>query len=395
MTQTQVKQTQVKLANNSINFNPHTDHARFKRGVRLYVRTSPDLESVAGETKRYFAGTRRTLCEIIAPDPRAVFNLITRAVSADELKLASGMTFEAVNTLFENLARAHLLETRTSTIALSQRFISAIAAKAKKGNDRSKDGAYAQLTHRIAPELSQSRWSSGVEDSGVSLVSARQGAHIEISGDSRAVHQLFGILLASGVTHTLIARSHTRISPAIEFRDVSAGFLRASDIGAPFRSRLLELSKELSLFPLEKNETAQEIDGGIREQLLKIHFGDIDPEILARWMSSGQDHIIISEIDGALMSVGPVVIPGKTPCSRCLSLTLDEPTPDAVTIPERDDLPIVATHYIASLVAGLVLQLIDTGTCDLIGSVLCVDLLSLCNTEHIPVPLHPMCGCSW
>jgi hypothetical protein len=387
MTQTQLAQT----GNSAI----VAYQAHFKRGVRLYARTSPGLGSATGENKRYFAGTRRSLCEIIAHDPQLVFHLISRAVSADELKSRTGMTSHAVDKLFEDLADARLLETRTSTMALSQRFISAIAAKAKKSDDRSKDGAYAQLTHRIAPELSQSRWSAGVEDSGVALVSARQSAHIEISGDSRAVHHLFGILLASGVTHTLIAQSHTRLSPAIEFRDISAGFLRASDIGALFRSRLLELSKELSLFPLEKVENAQEIDGAIREQLLKIHFGDIDPEILARWMSDGQDHIIISEIDGALVSIGPIVFPGKTPCSRCFSLTLDEPTPDAVTIRERDDLPIVATHYISSLVAGLVLQLIDTGTCDLIGSALCIDLLSLCNTEHIPVPLHPLCGCSW
>ncbi len=374
--------------------------ARFKRGVRLYTRPSPCLESKSDQNQssrnqRFFAGTRRTTCEIIAPDARVVFNLIARGASVDDLASATAMTHRAVEELFKNLADAQLIETRKSTMALSHRFVSAIATKAEKGSDRSKDGAYAQLTHRIAPELSHSRWSSGVEDSGVALVSARQSAHIEISGDSRAVHQLFGILLASGVTHTLIAPSHTRLSPAIEFRDISAGFLRGTDIGAPFRSRLLELSKELSLFPLEKIESAQEIDGEIHEQLLKIHFGDIDPEVLARWMSSGQDHIIISEIDGALMSVGPVVIPGKTPCSRCFSLALDQPAPDPVTIPERDDLPVVATHYIASLVAGLVLQLIDTGRCDLIGSVLCVDLLSLCNTEHIPVPLHPMCGCSW
>ena len=373
----------------------HLDGARFKRGVRLYRVTAPHLTRQSPDMPRYLVGTRRSRCELPAPAGSAIFSLISRGASIDEIASATGSSAAEVSELLQSLDGAQLLESKESAISLSQRFISAIAKKAQKGSDRSKDGAYSQLALRITPELSQSRWLPGVEDSGAAIISARQKAHIEISGDSRAATALFGILLASGVTNTLIAPSHIRKSPAIEERDISAGFLRGSDIGTAFYTRMTALSKELSLFPMERLESAQEIEPEIHEQVVKIHFGDIDPEILARWMSAGEDHLIISELDGAMLNIGPMVIPGKTPCSRCLSLTLDDPTPDTALILDRDVMPVVATHYVAGLVASLALQLIDTGKSDLIGSVLIVDLLSLCNTEHINIPLHPMCGCSW
>jgi hypothetical protein len=381
---------------------PHIDEitssisgARFKRGVRLYTISQTGPTPQSPDVHRYFVGTRRSRCELIAPAAHATFALISRGASFDEIASTTGISADEVSQLFRELNDAHLLEIKESRISLSQRFISAIEEKAQKGSDRSKDGAYAQLAHRITPELSQSRWLPGVDDSGVAVVSARQRAHIEISGDSRAAHQLFGILLASGVTNTLITPSQTRKSPAVEERDISAGFLRGSDIGGAFYQRMNALSKELSLFPMERLESAAEVEPDFHEQLIKIHFGDIDPEILAKWMSTGQDHLIISELDGAILNIGPMVIPGKTPCSRCFSLTSGEPQPDTVAIPDRDILPAVATHYLAGIVASLALQLIDTGESDLIGSVLVVDLLSLCNTEHIKIPRHPMCGCSW
>jgi hypothetical protein len=368
---------------------------RFKSGVRLYTSTATGLTPELTGAKRYFAGTRRVRCELDIPNPPAIFHLLSRGATVDEIATASESTIGEVELFIQRLTKDNLLETKVSAISLSQRFISAIAEKAQKGNDRSKDGAYLQLADRIAPELSHSRWLPGVEDSGVAVVSNRQKAHIEISGDSRSAYQLFGILLASGVTNTRIAPSRTRTSNTVEERDISAGFLRGSDIGAPFNSRMDSISKELTLFPMEKLESAEEIEVDFHEQSLKIHFGDIDPEVLARWMSLGQDHLIVSEIDGGMINIGPLVLPGKTPCSRCLLLTLDQPVPEAIAIFDRDVAPSAATHFLSGLIASLALQLIDTGKSDLVGSVLIIDLLSLCNTEHISIPRHPMCGCSW
>ena len=371
------------------------ERLRFKTGVRLYTSTTASLDGRSPSIKSYLVGTRRLQCELTISNPIAVFNAIARGASMDEIKIVSGATIEEVDLLIHSLEKGNLLEIKESAIKLSQRYISTIAEKAEKGSDQSKDGAYLQLTNRITPELSQSRWLPDTQDSGVGIISARQRAHIEISGDSQGAYQLFGILLTSGVTHTRLAPSHTRKSESIEERDISAGFLRGSDLGAPFYSRMNSLSKELSLFPMERYESAKEIEPDFQEQVLKIHFGDIDPDLLSKWMSTRQDHLIVSEIDGAMINIGPLVLPGKTPCSRCLSLTLDQPIPEPVTVLERDMAPSAATHYVSGLVASLALQLIDTGKSDLIGSVLVIDLLSLCNTEHISIPLHPMCGCAW
>ena len=354
----------------------------------------------------FYIGTPRAKVKFQSKCARAIFEYLAANVSAkeaavllDELLASSEHTQNQLTKLTEDLQECGLIESKQSAIQVSERFVSAISEKASATGEHKGDAAFDQLKKKIEPELAQSRWISGVEDSGIETINRRHLAHVEISGHSRAATQLFALLLASGVTHTQFGMGYRENSPLIIDTDIEAGSIRSTDLGKTFKVRTTELSKEISLLPLEKAESASELEPEFREQTLKIHFGEIDPAVRALWMSAGQQHLIISEVSAASLRMGPIVQPGLSPCNRCVELVeidQSEIGPEILrTGAIQTELPVIAGHYISSLVASITLQLIDTSTCDLMGSVLEIDLLSLCNAKHISITRHPSCGCSW
>jgi hypothetical protein len=370
---------------------------RLKQGVALYASTDPLF---------FYIGTRRAKVKFQSKCARAIFEYLAANVSANESELlleellaSSEHTRNELIKLTEDLQKCGLIESKQSAIQVSERYVSAISEKASASGEHKGDAAFDQLKKKIEPELAQSRWIKGVEDSGIETINRRHLAHIEISGHSRAATQLFALLLASGVTHTQFGLGYRENSPLIIDTDIEAGSIRSTDLGKTFKARTTELSKEISLLPLEKTESASELEPEFSEQNLKIHFGEIDPVLRSLWMSAGQQHLIISEVSAASLRIGPIVQPGQSPCNRCVELTeidQSEIGPEIMRMGAiHTELPVIAGHYISSLVASIILQLIDTGTCDLMGSVLEIDLLSLCNAKHISITRHPSCGCSW
>jgi hypothetical protein len=253
------------------------------------------------------------------------------------------------------------------------------------------------MKKRISPELTVTRWLPGVLDSGVSKVSARQSAHLEISGDSRVAQHLFAALISSGVTNTQFAPSFRRGNEQISELDLIGGYITSTDIGQVFTATSTNKSKYLALFPAVKVESAEELPNNFAEKIIKIHFGEIDPEILGLWMASGQEHLLVSEISGGHLTVSPIVRPGITPCSRCCELTIAEQSGATLLEGERDrdEMPIAGAIYLAGLIAAELVKLIDTGSCSLSSSAISIDLLDLCNTKHIALGRHPLCGCGW
>jgi hypothetical protein len=165
-----------------------------------------------------------------------------------------------------------------------------------------------------------------------------------------------------------------------------------------------DLGKELSLFPIERLESAQEFDGEPAERYIKIHIGAMDPQLLSQWMAAGQEHIVISPPDGGKCVIGPLVQPGKTPCTRCRNIAIDEVigsasvVADKVLIGERpniQEMPVFLAHYLAGLIASFILQRIDANTSDLTGAYMAVDSLELSASSLIPVARNPACGCHW
>jgi len=368
--------------------NSRVQAPRLKAGTYLYRQNHV--------ANGYLIGNSRSQVAINSGDAPALYASLAQGADRNEICANLSISHEDFGDLLSELSACELLQTENSAIQVSQRFISQIAERAEKFGDRSKDAALSQMRNRIEAELTLTRWLPGVGDSGASKVSARQGAHIEISGNSRTAQHLFAQLIASGVTDTQFAPTFRRGAELIGDLDVTGGYLSAIDNGQVFVKSSAAIAKSLSLFPAGQ-ESAEEVPSNFAEKVIKVHFGEIDPAILALWMAAGQEHILVSEISGARLTISQLVKPGLTPCSRCLELTInDQGNCEVIDRPAvRDEIPVVGAHYLSALLAAQLLAIIDTDNAVLARDAIAIDLTDLCNTEHITISRHPMCGCSW
>ena len=364
-------------------------HLRLKEGINIY-RTPSGLR----------CGTARSSFPI---NDQGYVRALELLASNHEVDLAdaSGISVDQVRELIWNLHEHEFLETSPSVLAITTRYQS--VAKHKR-RDIAPDAAFAQLQKRVAPELSYTRLLPGVHDSGTSIINARQHARVEIYGSNRIATLLYGILLSSGVTYTHFALGTRSQIPMIIDSDLSAGFIRATDVGQSFKQRMEDLGKELSLFPIENHENAQELDGQPPERFIKVYVGAMDPQLLAQWMAAGQEHLAVSSADAGSLVIGPLVDPGKTPCTRCRDLTIAGVTQGAHVLAEKvlvgqrselDEVPVFLAHYCAALIASVIVQRIDQGKSDLIGAYASIDGLSLVDSQVVALDRNPACGCHW
>ena len=366
-------------------------HLRLKEGISIY-RTPIGLR----------CGTARSSFAI--PEKGYVRALeILSASSVDEIDIPSacGITADEYRELMWSLEEHEFLETTPSVLSVTTRFQS--VAKHKR-RDILPDAAFSQLHKRVAPELSHTRLLPGVRDSGASVINARQNARVEIYGSDRIATLLYGILLASGVTYTHFALGTRSQEPLIIDTDLTAGFIRSTDVGQSYKQRMEELGKELSLFPIERLESAQDLEGEPPERYIKIHIGAMDPQVLSQWMSTGQEHLVLSPPDGGRCVIGPLVQPGKSPCTRCRNIAIDEVfgspsvVADKILVGEHSpiqEFPVFVAHYLAGMIASFILQRIDQNESDLTGAYMAIDALALSESSLIPVALNPACGCHW
>lgn len=366
-------------------------HPRLKEGINIY-RTPIGLR--CGTARSSFAITENA-------HVRALEMLATQIEADVDIAAKCGISSEDFQELIWNLNEHEFLETSPSVLAITTRYQS--VAKHKR-RDILPDAAFSQLQRRVAPELAHARLLPGVHDSGVSIINARQNVRIEIYGSDRIATLLYGILLASGVTYTHFALGSRSDSPIITDSDLSAGFIRATDVGLGFKQRMDDLGKELSLFPIESHENAQELDGQEPERFIKIHTGHLDPLLLAQWMASGHEHIVISQLDGGQLVFGPIVEPGKTPCTRCRDITLDQASGGVSAVADKFSLStsspiqqpaVFAAHYLAGFIASFILTHIDEGKSQLTGGYMAIDTLNPSQSSLIALGRNPECGCHW
>jgi len=366
-------------------------HLRLKEGISIY-RTPVGLR----------CGTARSSFAIPEKGYVRALEILSGIGNGDtDIPMTCGISADDFRELMWNLEEHEFLETSPSILSVTTRFQS--VAKHKR-RDILPDAAFSQLQKRVAPELSHARLLPGVHDSGASIINARQNVRVEIYGSDRIATLLYGILLASGVTYTHFALGTRAHDPLIIDTDLSAGFIRSTDVGQSYKQRMEDLGKELSLFPIERLESAQELDGEPPERYIKIHIGAMDPQLLSQWMSASQEHLVITPPDGGKCVIGPLVQPGKTPCTRCRNISIEEivgspsVTADKVLIgdrPENQEMPVFVAHFLAGLIASVILQRIDASKSDLTGAYMEVDSLALSASSLIPVSRNPACGCHW
>jgi hypothetical protein len=359
-----------------------------KRGTSLYATTTP------GE---YFLGTHSRAIRIYTSEQKIIAEHLMRGSNEIEIAAVSGVSTIAIHNVMTELAHQSLLDTSQGSIILSDRFISKVDKRASKNCKPDRDGAYIQLQNRIAPELEQSRWIDGVKDGGVEVLSARQNILVEISGNSRVATLLYSLLLNSGVTQVRFT-PHGRVkAPAIGDLDIGVDGITSAVYGFSFVENRESKRRDYSLFPLDKS--ANYLDEASTPELV-VACGDIDPENLSRWMSVGQPFLYIPQPHGGQAAVGPLVIPGKTPCIRCAELSARDQSGIVFTSPligsDSNDYPHVAAHAVAAIAASQILSFIDSSRYgDVCGKVITCDYQSLAQPQVVAISRHPLCGCAF
>ncbi|MFZ2227468.1 MAG: hypothetical protein WA090_07280 [Candidatus Nanopelagicaceae bacterium] len=372
------------------------------------INTNPRLKvGVLVVTHDEFTYVGRMDAGIALSSPaRNTINFLSGEKSCEELSQMLDTPIEEINNLIAELNAAELLDTKATKISVHARFHSPNANRASHAGDDSSDGAFQQLKARLVPELTSATWHSTSKDGGVSIVNSRRDWQVNIYGDSRIATLLYAILLSSGITHT---RLHLpQENRAITERDLCAGSLRASDIGLPLRDRLDELARELSLFPttpvsktVKKAIESPDEKDKQEKKIISIVVGKPPLDQLQTWMSEGIAHVLVGDPDGASITIGPLVLPGKTPCTRCVTITnedLNELWRDIAwkkQVSPASEVPVAVAHHIAGFLALELLAYLDEGRSKLIGVSARIDFHAPGAIQERLFARHPACGCTW
>jgi hypothetical protein len=173
--------------------------------------------------------------------------------------------------------------------------------------------------------------------------------------------------------------------------------LTNSDVGSNFQHTLEDKARELALFPNKDKSSTEEIP----EVFLKVFIGNGHEALIAQSMSEDETHLIVSAPDGPSIDVGPLVIPGKSACSRCITLARSDQHPLSREIDifrsthTELEIPVTVAHFVAAQIAAEILRFIDTKQSALISTRVRTNYLDVCNPQHIRFARHPLCGCSW
>jgi hypothetical protein len=356
---------------------------RLKRGAIVLALNDSLIEG-----NRVFVGCNGSGIQCEALGIKTIIAAFDGKQSTQEIAETLAIDCEIVSQVVGQLLSAGLIDYLVTQIVAPGRF---------KEQDQSSDAGYIQLQSKITPELSATTWIAGVNDGGVEVLTNRRMALIEISGENRVATQLYGILLASGVTQTQMASASRRDRARIGNQDMCAGLLTNSDVGSNFQHTLEDKARELALFPNKDRSGTEEIP----EVLLKVFIGNGHEALIAQSMSEDEIHLIVAAPDGPSIDIGPLVIPGKSACSRCVTLARSDQHSLSREIDifrsthTELEIPVTVAHFVAAQIASEILRFIDTKKSALISTRVRTNYLDVCNPQHIRFARHPLCGCSW
>ena len=237
--------------------------------------------------------------------------IISMISAMSEIEVAEGRNLEEsifqISKILQLLSDVRLIEFRTSPLP---------------GKLPNKDLLPVNLVNslkRMRAEANLYSWHPQIENgiSAETLISKRRYFSIMIYGRNRLALSLFTVLQASGFSlikltdraYSASANSKAQIEPD----EVCGLAIRGSDVGLQKALVLADLARNSQLFPLESLVFPELPD-------LIISTESIPQETMQSWMSENIVHLPISNIIEDKIIIGPIVIPGKTPCLNCLNL---------------------------------------------------------------------------
>ena len=248
------------------------------------------------------------------------------------------------------------------------------------------------------------------EDEGAEILAARANYRVQISGRNRVATLLHSLLLASGVSLVECIDRFDRAS--IDDSDIGISTITAKEYAENFYGHLQSHRRAISLFPLDRNASyfKEEKSGSTKQAALIIHSGPVDIADLVDWLTAGQAHFVIQSPIADEITMGPLVLPGISPCLRCADLNQRDrvgySSADRISLTDTPEIAMVGAHFIASLAASQILNFIDstrlTSTSSIKSSSIkswpsarttTVNLQKLHQPQVHSITQHPLCGC--
>jgi len=409
---------------------PECDTAQVN--LQLFPSFRPGVNYFRNSGDEIYVGFRHRGLAIISKSATLdrIFELLTGRLSVAEIITQLRLEQSGTSQLPENQLPENQLPENISAVEVSKilipliahEFIDLLADRIQVGSSRELlSQSFINKEAKLKPELNLHSWSSkyeagrygvgkyGVSGScGVSGTSARDQIadraefSILIFGKNRLATMLLTLLQASGFNRSkLISRSqglvHRSQNGAAKSRKVTAeqvcGLgIRSSDVGLDFDAVMSDISNGAGLNTLDR-ATFPAIPSFI------IAAERAQPDYVQRWMSEGIPYLLISDLIESQIEIGPIVIPGQSPCAFCLDLWRSENNPLVQklellnSLNDPLELPASAVATIAGMAVLATTQFAATGKSRLIGSSVRINLLEPTHPEPAHFRPHSGCGC--
>ena len=268
----------------------------------------------------------------------------------------------------------------------------------------------------------KSNCESFTKSSSTELFTNRASKEILIFGSNQFTIQLLATLQSAGFSKSRVIGSFGKDQLQLSADDISGGVIQSSDVGSTISQISKRISREHQLVNAGNLKPATNSNPA-----LIIAMQPIPADYQQRWLSESTPHLVFGSVIENQIEIGPLILPGKTTCLRCIDLTAatNALTPEIASLNYLNSferLPagvlalsvglatLFATQFLdldlnEDLDADLFLQsdLNIEGTPKeskgnlyrhpLISSALRIDLSNPCKQSHIRWQPNSVCGC--
>lgn len=233
------------------------------------------------------------------------------------------------------------------------------------------------------PELSMVTHRSGVQDGGRKVLANRATARVDIYGCGLIGANLARILAASGIGELRL----------IDARIISSQHLPVTSLASVGLNAATEVASSLA------RDYPKVLARTVKEPTLAIVTRPPSPSEILTFMNFSKAHLLI-EPRGDSIEVGPLVLPGRSSCLRCLTLDRLDHDSNWYSVELCGQLEHEPPAALAALAAGIsalaALSLVDSAepkSVSLVDTTLRID--ADLRISATPRRRHPRCGCAW
>ena len=249
---------------------------------------------------------------------------------------------------------------------------------------------------RLAPDLDELSLTGGAADGGLGAMRRRRAAHVRVYGAGRVGAEIAALLAAAGVGHLCV------VDPGeARRRDLAPGGLGWDQVGGRRDDGAVAVARRLArgVNAWSGRTAAHPGDGARRPDLVVLApVGPLDGVLARELTELGVPHLLATAFEG-IGSVGPLVLPGRTACLRCIDLARRDRDPDWPMVSARlGGYPAgeiacgtVLSSLVAAYTAGQVLAYVDGRGSHLAGG--SVDVLPDWRWRKRSYRPHPQCSC--